>query len=88
MASVRRQEMQVLSAQAQNADRTAAAAVRQNGTYLKNMPRIQYAEIKIILDISINDIANNTYLAPNFYDLKEKSTYYYGVHVFRNGRYG
>ena len=39
MASVRRQEMWVTSAHARNADRSAAAAESQNGTYLKNMPR-------------------------------------------------
>ena len=40
MVSVRRQEMQVTSEHARNADCSAAAVESQNDTYLKNMPGI------------------------------------------------
>jgi len=47
MASVACQHIQVDRAHAWNVDRSAAAVKFQNGTYLKNMPRIFHLDTQI-----------------------------------------
>ncbi|VEN43473.1 unnamed protein product [Callosobruchus maculatus] len=78
MASVRRQEMQVTSAHEQNADCSAAAAKSQNGTYLKNMPRIKYnfdgpaADMSLLLGICSATAVVNFYIIrlPDLFGLR------------------